>query len=140
VYLRLARNGCVRFIAEELARYRQHDESMSRNSSMMLRATLAVLRQERVEAPAARGRIRLGRRDWCAWYGDQIVERLRTDWRAGRRGRSQLEAAAVLVRYCPAVALRHLARKARLVLAATAHSAVGPLVRLVSAGGRSIAP
>ena len=125
VYLRLARTGRVRFIAEDLVRYRQHETSMSRDPALMLRATLAVLRRERHEAPASlRGSLTRGRRSWCEWYGEQIVGRLRADWRAGRRGRLQVRAAMTLVRHCPRVALRHIARKTFL---------------LVAAGGRQVA-
>lgn len=115
VYLRLARAGAVRVIAQDLVRYRQHDMSMSRDPALMLRATLSVLRREAAAAgPSWRSSIRRGRHAWCAWYGEQIVHRLRTDWHAGQRGASQLRAAATLVRRCPGVAFRHLARKARL--------------------------
>jgi glycosyltransferase involved in cell wall biosynthesis len=112
VYLRFARSGRIRPIPQELVRYRQHDANMSRDPALMLSATLEVLRRERLEAPAtARPHIRRGRQHWCDWYGEQIVHRLRTDWRQGRRGRVQFQAAITLVRHCPAVALRHAARK-----------------------------
>jgi glycosyltransferase involved in cell wall biosynthesis len=113
VYLRLARTGRVRFIAEDLVRYRQHETSMSRDPALMLRATLAVLRRESRDAPASlRSSVRRGRKAWCEWYGEQIVDRLRADWRAGRRGGNQVRAVATLLRHSPPVALRHLARKA----------------------------
>jgi GT2 family glycosyltransferase len=118
VYLRLARTGRVRFIAEDQVRYRQHESSMSQDPASMLRATLAVLRRERREAPASlRGCIATGRKNWCEWYGEQIVGRLRADWRAGRRGRVQMRAAATLGLYCPRVALRHVARKTMRLMA-----------------------
>ena len=117
VYLRLARTGRVRLIARDLVRYRRHDANMSCDPALMLRATLAVLRRESREAPPSlRRRISRGRHHWCDWYGDQIVERLRADWRSGRRGRAQAGAVATLLRRCPRVALRHAARKARLQL------------------------
>lgn len=118
VYLRLARDGRVRFIAEELVRYRQHQGSMSRNPAMMLRATLAVLRRESREVGAPlRDRIRRGRRCWCEWYGEQIVDAVRASWHADRFGGAQLFALITLIRHCPRVALRHAAHKARLVVA-----------------------
>jgi len=118
VYLRLARSGRVRPIPDELVRYRQHDANMSGDPGLMLRATLEVLRRERLEAPtAARRHIRRGRQHWCDWYGEQIVQRLRTDWRQSRRGRDQIQAALTLVRHCPAVAFRHAARKTNRTLA-----------------------
>ena len=117
VYLRLARDRRVRFVDEALVRYRHHDTSMSRDPALMLRTTLEVLRRERCDAPAAREQIRCGWRRWCEWYGEQIVDRLRADWHRGRFGRAQLRAALTLGRYCPGLALRHLARKLNAVVA-----------------------
>ncbi len=112
VYLRLARSGRIRPIPKELVRYRQHDANMSGDPALMLRATLEVLRRERLEAPAtARPHIRRGRQQWCDWYGEQIVHRLRADWRQGRRGRVQIQSAITLVRHCPAVVFRHIGQK-----------------------------
>jgi glycosyltransferase involved in cell wall biosynthesis len=111
VYLRLARTGRVRVIADDLVRYRQHEASMSRNPALMLRATLAVLQRECREVPAPlRSGLSRGRRSWCDWYGEQVVERLRCDWHARRRGAVQLRAVATLLRHCPGIALRHLGR------------------------------
>jgi glycosyltransferase involved in cell wall biosynthesis len=115
VYLRLARTSRVRFIARDIVRYRRHDANMSRDPALMLRATLAVLERESREAPASlRPRIAQGRHRWCEWYGDEIVERLRADWHAGRCGWVQARAVAMLLGRCPRVALRHAARKVRL--------------------------
>ena len=131
VYLRLARRGAVRFIAQDLVRYRQHEASMSRDPAMMLRATLAVLRREGREAgPSRRASISCGRRAWCDWYGEQIVHRLRADWHVGRRGAPQGRAAVTLVRHCPRVALRHVARKVRLTLASAWRRVAAALLRL----------
>jgi hypothetical protein len=117
VYLRSARAGRVRFIPEELVRYRQHDASMSRDPALMLRATLAVLRGERREAPAAtRERIDVGWGRWCEWYGEQIVSRLQADWHARHLGVNQVRALTTLLRHCPRVALRHARHKAGRVL------------------------
>jgi len=131
VYLRLARGGAVRMIAQDLVRYRQHDMSMSRDPALMLRATLSVLRREAALAgPSWQPGIRRGRQAWCVWYGEQIVDRLRGDWHAGRRGASQLRAAATLLRRAPGVALRHLAHKARLTCASLWGRCVDAWMRL----------
>jgi glycosyltransferase involved in cell wall biosynthesis len=91
---------------------------MSRDPALMLRATIEVLRRERREAPPwARAQIRLGRKVWRAWYGEQIVRRLREDWREKRRGAAQIRAALTVLRNCPALTLRHAARKTRRALA-----------------------
>jgi glycosyltransferase involved in cell wall biosynthesis len=117
VYLRLARTGGVLVLNEEVARRRKHDASMSRDLVLMLKTTLEVLRREGRECPAwASASIRRGRRFWCQWYGDQIADSLRKDWRARRFGWSQLRAALALVIHCPVVVLPHVVRKTRVVL------------------------
>ena len=141
VYLRLARTGRVQFIAEELVRYRQHETNMSRDPALMLRATLAVLRRESREAPASlRSAIGRGRNSWCDWYGEQIVDRLRSDWHAGHRGGVQVRAIVTLLRHCPRVALWHLARKARRLLTSVWDRARTAVLQLVAARRRSAAP
>ncbi|MGH8638651.1 MAG: hypothetical protein ACREUZ_16060, partial [Burkholderiales bacterium] len=133
VYLRLARAGAVVFQPEDLARYRQHSASMSRDPALMLRTTLAVLRRESRDAPSwARAQIRRGRTVWGEWYGEQIVQRLRNDWRSGRRGWAQVRAALTLVRRCPALALRHAVRKGRRVIATAVNLARAGLTLILS--------
>jgi hypothetical protein len=115
IYLQLSRQGRVRFLDEPLVRYRQHGSSMSTDPVLMLRATLAVLRRERREAPAhLRSQFRRGSDRWREFYGEQIVDRLRADWRARRLGSAQVRTAAFLLSRCPRVALRHLTHKASL--------------------------
>jgi glycosyltransferase involved in cell wall biosynthesis len=117
VYLRLARVDRVAFVPSDLVRYRQHDASMSRDPALMLRATVEVLRREHREAPAwARGSIRDGLNSWRQWYGEQIIERLRSDWQAGRVGLPQLRAALTLIHLCPALVMRRAAGKSRRIL------------------------
>jgi glycosyltransferase involved in cell wall biosynthesis len=133
VYLRLARTGCVVFLPANIARYRQHDASMSRDPALMLRDTLEALRRERREASSwARPHIRRGRRRWCAWYGEQIVHRLRQDWHARRRGRAQVRAALTVLRHCPGLVLQHGVRKTRRTLTA----ALRHIVHMSSTLGR----
>jgi hypothetical protein len=112
VYLQLARDGRVTFVGGSAVRYRQHPGSMSRDPALMLRATLQVLRRERLEGPPwARREIKRARRVWCAWYGEQIVHDLRVRWHARTWGARQLKATLTLLRNCPAVALNHVSRK-----------------------------
>jgi glycosyltransferase involved in cell wall biosynthesis len=114
VYLRLARTDRVVFLPRELVRYRQHEASMSRDPALMLRSTLAVLRREQGEAPAwARAPLRAGVDRWRQWYGEQIVEALRADWRARRVGPRQVRAALTLVRHAPQLVLRRFASRSR---------------------------
>jgi glycosyltransferase involved in cell wall biosynthesis len=119
LYLRFARTQRVRFVANELVRYRRYETSMSRDPATMLRATLAVLHREGREAPPElRSRVAEGRRSWRDYYGDQIVDRLRADWRAGQLGMAHLQAVGTLVRHSPGVVLRHFVRKASRVVRA----------------------
>ena len=130
IYLRLARDDRVALIGGSAVRYRQHALSMSRDPTLMLRATLRALRRERREGPTwARGEIRRGRRTWCAWYGEQIVHDLRAHWHARALGVKQLQAVLMLLWSCPALVLQHAARKTR-------HSLMSAL-RSASAFGRA---
>lgn len=141
VYLRLARTGGMRLIEKDLVRYRQHETSMSRDPVLMLRATLAVLDREQREAPPSlRRHVMRGRKSWCDWYGEQIVERLRTDWHAGRLGGPQIRAALTLVRHCPAVTVRHIRRKARRLFNVLWHRATTAFIQVQSAWRRKVAP
>jgi glycosyltransferase involved in cell wall biosynthesis len=118
VYLRLAREDRVAYVPCELVRYRQHDASMSGDPALMLRATLGVLRRERRAAPAwAREAIRASAADWRQWYGDQIVEWLRSDVSARRAGPRHWRAALTLLRHCPAMVLRRTAGRSRRAVA-----------------------
>jgi glycosyltransferase involved in cell wall biosynthesis len=117
VYLRLARTNRVVFLPRELVRYRQHDASMSRDPALMLRATIGALRREQRDAPAwARTAIHGGLDAWRQWYGDQIVETLRDDWRAGRLGARQARAVLTLLHHCPRLLLRRTAGRSRRAL------------------------
>jgi glycosyltransferase involved in cell wall biosynthesis len=114
VYLRLARSNRVAFVPRELVRYRQHQASMSRDPALMLRATIAVLRREQRDAPAwAHDAIRDGLDVWRQWYGEQIIESLRADWRARRVGFRQARAALTLLHYCSRLVLHRTAGKSR---------------------------
>jgi glycosyltransferase involved in cell wall biosynthesis len=118
VYLRLARTHRVVFLPRPLVRYRQHDASMSRDPALMLRATLRVLRREQRQAPAsAYAAIRSGMDTWRDWYGEQILDGLGRDWRAGRVGARQAGAALTLLRHCPALLLHRIPGRARRAIA-----------------------
>ncbi len=118
VYLRLARSHRIAFLPRPLVRYRQHEASMSRDPALMLRATVGVLRRERRQAPVSvRPAISRGLDTWRRWYGEQIIEGLRRDWRDGRIGARQARAALTLLRHCPGLVLRRAPAKARRALA-----------------------
>jgi glycosyltransferase involved in cell wall biosynthesis len=109
LYLRLARNRQVVDHGRVVVRYRIHDHSMSRDAVLMLRATMRVLRAEGLfvgrEHTAA---FRNGRARWAQFYGEQILEQLRQEWRAGGSVRAQLRMLTALIRHCPDFLVRRL--------------------------------
>ena len=112
VYLTLARTRRVLFDDRPAVHYRQHESNMSRDVPRMLRATLAVLRRERRHLPARyREQYRAGLRAWRRFYGEQIIQQLRTTTRSGSFSRHELAAVALLVRECRGLVLTHLGRK-----------------------------
>jgi glycosyltransferase involved in cell wall biosynthesis len=127
VYLELARANRVVFDPRVAVRYRQHDGNMSRDPSLMLRATLAVLRQEEARVPPQYRRdLKIGVHDWCSFYGEQIVQQLRADIRRRQYGADQLDAVLLLVKECRRLALTHLGRKMRRMLGGHPPSEVEP--------------
>ncbi len=68
VYLRLARKYPVVSHPEIVAEYRWHGRNMSRNTALMLRATLAVHDRHREQTGAREQAWRAGRRAWKSWY------------------------------------------------------------------------
>jgi glycosyl transferase family 2 len=117
VYLRFARDGRLVVTSTDVVRYRQHDANMSRDPIIMLRATLAVLAQERAAlSPEYADAFARGRRAWSAFYGEQIVHLLRQELRTTRRLRTLAAGAALLLAYCLPELRRHVACKIRRVL------------------------
>ena len=112
LYLTLAHAGTVLFDRREVVRYRRHDEAMSSDPVLMLRSVLKVLDRERVSIrPKHAAAFSTGVRSWRAFYGEQIIERLRRDWRERRVNRWQLGAVYMLVRHSQAVMWANLKRK-----------------------------
>ena len=112
VYLTFARRGGLLFEPRDAVRYRQHDENMSRDPVRMLRATVSVLERERHHlAVGYRAHYRAARRAWCAFYGEQIVDGLRTEWRSERRLACLLAGVTALWRYARPTLFKHLRRK-----------------------------
>jgi glycosyltransferase involved in cell wall biosynthesis len=118
LYLHLARKKGIYDHARPTALYRRHDTNMSRNSALMLRESLTVLRRQR---PFVSGDRRLeaayrdGVRHWREYYGDELVDEIRADVRS-RRWLSALRKGLTLAKYHPAGMLHHAQKKA--VLAA----------------------
>jgi glycosyltransferase involved in cell wall biosynthesis len=103
LYLRLARLRPVGRYGEVVAEYRQHTGNMSRDPALMLRTALAVLHTQwpwaRINA-AYRQAYQAGRRNWQAYYGEQLLTRARCLWRYGDYWRA-LQTLATLLRYAP---------------------------------------
>ena len=109
VYLALARAGEVALNPREVVRYRQHDRNMSLDPVLMLRAVLGVLRRERPRAPDGyRHDIRVSRRLWQEYYSEQIIQRLRRDWRTGQIGWWHTSAVWTLARHTPGLMFRQI--------------------------------
>jgi len=122
LYLRIARHGRIVSHGQLVADYRQHGSSMSRDPVAMLDATLAVLAAQRPYIDAHSEFRRLywrGRRAWRIFYGEQLVERFRTDLHAGRYRRA-LSAAGHLLRLYPHGVAHHVLKKGGLILRARA--------------------
>jgi glycosyltransferase involved in cell wall biosynthesis len=112
IYLALSRRREVAFDTHEAVRYRQHDHNMSLDPVLMLRAVLGVLRRERQFVPDAYSDcLRVSRRLWREYYGEQIVERLRRDWRTGRLGWWHTVAVWTLARHTSGLMFRELGIK-----------------------------
>jgi hypothetical protein len=112
IYLQFARSGSVVFDPCDVVRYRNHNGNMSRDPALMLRSVMAVLRRERPAVPVqCRSAFKTGRRTWKRYYGDQIIERFRREWREGGWTPWQIQACWTLLRHCPGVAVKHLMRK-----------------------------
>jgi glycosyltransferase involved in cell wall biosynthesis len=120
LYLRVAQRFEMVAHGEVVADYRQHPASMSRNPSVMLEATLAVLRAQQPHVrrvPALAAAYRAGWRHWHVFYGEHLVDRFRTSIRGGGGRRTSLRLAADLLRWYPSGVIVQLARKLRRVAA-----------------------
>jgi glycosyltransferase involved in cell wall biosynthesis len=117
VYLALARASEVAFDPREVVRYRQHDRNMSLDPVLMLRAVLGVLRRERTRAPHVyHSDLRVSRRSWREYYSEQIIQRLRRDWRTGGLGWWHTSAVWTLSRHTPSLMFRQIRIKLSRVL------------------------
>jgi hypothetical protein len=112
LYLRLARTATFVCHDRQVVMYRQHSDNMSRDSVEMLRATLAVLKAERLFVPAdLTAEFRRGVRAWQDYHGDRIAEDLRGAIREPHGLARSARLAAALLRYHPRGFLRQLGRK-----------------------------
>jgi len=101
LYLRLTRRYPIVDHHEEVAEYRQHGDSLSRNAESMLVATLRGLRGHRPgrrATPEHRAAYRA--RENAVWYFDRLLDKIRADLRA-RRWRAAGHGLLVFGRHLP---------------------------------------
>lgn len=116
MYLRLAREQPLAVHRQIVAEYRVHDGNMSADGLLMMRSTLNVLARQwphvrrRREYRAAYAE---GSRFWRRFYGDRVVEEIRTSFRTEGQRRRAFSWAFALLRHHPAAVVLHLFRKAR---------------------------
>jgi glycosyltransferase involved in cell wall biosynthesis/SAM-dependent methyltransferase len=100
-YLRVARRYPVQRHGEQVAEYRQHRASMSRDYALMLTSALTVLHRQRKFVRANehyRKAYEIGDRYWREYYGDPLVGEVRIYMREGKWERA-LRGLSVLGRY-----------------------------------------
>jgi glycosyltransferase involved in cell wall biosynthesis len=101
LYLRIAKDFAIHCHDETIAEYRVHGSSMSGNASVMLPATVAVLRSQRrsaMQRRESREAWKEGMRFTRRYYRSQAVDDTRFDM-SRRRWRSALRNVLVLARY-----------------------------------------
>ena len=103
LYFRIVRKFPVYWHNEAVMEYRLHDTNTTRNSPLMLKGTVAVLRSQRKYVKkdrrykeAYKAGIRKGRKE----YGDPLVEQVRAQMQKGEWERA-MRGMLVLLRYYP---------------------------------------
>lgn len=116
LYLRLAREHPLAIHRHVVAEYRVHDGNMSANGILMMRSTLRVLERQwpyvrrRTDYRAAYAE---GNRFWRHFYGDRVVEEIRTSFKTEGRRRRAFAGTLALLRHHPGAVALHLFRKVR---------------------------
>jgi SAM-dependent methyltransferase len=103
LYFRIASKFPVNQHDRVIAEYRRHETNMSRNPGLMLKATIEVLRSQRRHIKGNklyRKAYNAGVKNWRSWYGDWLVEYVRTRTRKGEWKRA-MEGTYLLFRYYP---------------------------------------
>lgn len=116
LYLKLSRRHAVHDHLQIVAEWRQHSTNTSRNSFLMLRSALKVLRAQRPflrKTQEYREAYRYGIGFYQMIYGDPIVEQVRADLHTPGRRRQAVSSAWWLLRYCPQIVRVQLYRKLR---------------------------
>jgi len=103
IYLRITRRFPVCGHKRVVAEYRRHGASMGNNPTLMLSASLSVLRSQRKHVKGHRQykeTYRDGIRFWQGLYGDQLVDEVRAHGRE-REWKRAIRGVLVLLRYYP---------------------------------------
>ena len=120
LYLRITRDAPIVDHGAQVAAYRKHSNSMSRDAARMLRDTLEVMRRN---CPDPQSPLRDAWRDgyarWQDFYGTQLVEEIRLGLHERAFGDVSRKA-LVLLSLAPRVFARELGRKGRVVYAGRA--------------------
>lgn len=85
LYLRVAHRFPIQCHSETIAEWRQHGSNTSRNSAMMLRTAVAVLKAQQpliAKDPAYRAARKVGLKRVRGHYGEQLVAELRAEGRS----------------------------------------------------------
>jgi glycosyltransferase involved in cell wall biosynthesis len=108
LYLRIARNFPIHCHDKVVAEYRQHDSNMSRDSALMLKATLAILRSQRTYIKRHRHyqeAYKIGVRTFQDHYGVLLAWEM-LDHVRERAWKQAIRDLLVLMRYYPRVFVR----------------------------------
>jgi glycosyltransferase involved in cell wall biosynthesis len=129
LYLRLSRQKLLTAHRKVVADYRDHGGNMSGNGLLMLRSTLSVLERQWPHVRGSREYRRAyaeGHTFWRSFYGDRVVEAIRTGLRTHGSRAAALRSALSLGYYDPRAVARHLLRKARTLAAGGSRQVLQP--------------
>ncbi|HJX91729.1 MAG TPA: glycosyltransferase [Pyrinomonadaceae bacterium] len=105
LYLRIASQFPIHFHGATVAEWRQHLTNTSRNSLMMMLSCISVLNNQKENAKAnqaLRNALKAGKKRVCKFYGEQLIDELRSDLSNGKLTTSKLARSLVaLLRYYP---------------------------------------
>jgi glycosyltransferase involved in cell wall biosynthesis len=118
LYLRIIKDFPVYFHNHPVAEYRRHGENMSRNSALMLKTILEVIRMQRDHVKGKKeyeDAYRAGIRSYQRYYGDQLMNQARAHFRTRDWGRL-IGRTLSLLRHNPKGFVRHAGRKLYIAL------------------------
>jgi len=111
LYLRVTRHHRACDLGQAVAGYRRHGGNMSGSAARMLRDTQAVMRRHKPHDARLIADWRAGCAMWRDFYGTQLVEEMRRDYRQGAMS-DVVTKALTLARLAPGVLWREARKKA----------------------------